>query len=270
MRTRDPSGVIAALQLYSDKTLVNQKGLSCHPIKATLLNVRHNKRIQDLANVGYFATLSDKPIGLPDSAWRQVKLLYTARALHTLLRPLKAMSKLGTRMGDPWGRLQNVHPRLLSYVADDPESKDVLCIKGGNSEFICEACWVPRSDLIRIDSQWSSRSEGEQRNLFSIQNGLCEVSSHPHLEDKVGSTHVVPCGLWGFCDQQEGVANTMNAFAFESMHNEELGVTLNIIDSIKPFLDARERIPRANQKTTTNILNLLNERMKRIPRAGTF
>ena len=64
IRRRDRTGVVAALQLYSDKTLVNRKGLSCHPIRATLLNIKHGIRIRNLRNVGYMPTLSKRPVDI--------------------------------------------------------------------------------------------------------------------------------------------------------------------------------------------------------------
>jgi hypothetical protein len=42
----NPKAVIAALQLYSDKTLLNNTNLSAHPMGATLLNVKDTRRLR--------------------------------------------------------------------------------------------------------------------------------------------------------------------------------------------------------------------------------
>jgi hypothetical protein len=42
----NPKTVIAALQLLSDKTLLNNRKLSGHPIRATLLNVKDTRRLR--------------------------------------------------------------------------------------------------------------------------------------------------------------------------------------------------------------------------------
>lgn len=39
---------IAALQLYSDKTLLNFKGVTAHPVRATFLNILYEARIKNL------------------------------------------------------------------------------------------------------------------------------------------------------------------------------------------------------------------------------
>ena len=44
-RPGNENACVAALQLHSDKTLVNHKGTSCHPVKAALFNVSYARRI---------------------------------------------------------------------------------------------------------------------------------------------------------------------------------------------------------------------------------
>ena len=113
--------------------------------------------MKNLKNVAYLPTL-EKPAMMSNAGlWRQVKLAYFSKALTLLLKPLKVCtvflvyvntifihallaqdaSHTGMNMYDPSGRYQLVYPRLLSYVVDDPEGKDVMCIKGGNSKHPC-------------------------------------------------------------------------------------------------------------------------------------
>ena len=83
------SSFIAALQLYSDKSLVNMKNLSSHPIRATLLNLPYKERIKNLDGVGYLPELSRPAHVKNDGKWRMVKLFYMSKALDILLSPLK-------------------------------------------------------------------------------------------------------------------------------------------------------------------------------------
>jgi hypothetical protein len=86
-----PHAVLAALQMYSDKSLVNDKGLHAHPVKCTLLNIDYDIKIRSLntATVAYLPIL-EKPFHLTnDSLWRLVKLAYISKALALLLEPLK-------------------------------------------------------------------------------------------------------------------------------------------------------------------------------------
>lgn len=65
-------------------------------------------------------------------------------------------------MQDPAGTTRSVFPRLFSYVVDDPESKDLLCIKGGNSAYSCELCWVPKDRLWDVTVMYDMRTEKDQ------------------------------------------------------------------------------------------------------------
>lgn len=81
--------IIAALQLYSDKSLVNMKNLSAHPIRATLLNLSYSDRIKNLDGVGYIPEIS-RPVQVKnDALWRKVKLQFMSKALELLLSPMK-------------------------------------------------------------------------------------------------------------------------------------------------------------------------------------
>ncbi len=69
---------------------------------------------------------------------------------------------------DPEGKEHLVFPRLFSYVVDDPESKDVTCIKGGNSAYPCELCWVPNDQLSNVTLKFADRTEKQQVKCVKI------------------------------------------------------------------------------------------------------
>lgn len=70
-----------------------------------------------------------------------------SECLRHLLAALKKASNEGLSLVDPQGQQQLVFPRLFSYVMDDPESKDVNAIKGGNTLHPCEHCMVTSQQL---------------------------------------------------------------------------------------------------------------------------
>lgn len=143
IREANSNEVLGALQLYSDKTQVTMKGHSCYPVRASLLNVGQYMRNTNLRELGFFPVI-DRPSGLSDTVWRHAKLTLISKCLGHLLAPLKAASVPGhgVLVYDPEGVRRCVVPRLLSYMCDDPEGKDVSCIKGGNTECPCEMCMV--------------------------------------------------------------------------------------------------------------------------------
>jgi hypothetical protein len=174
------------------------------------------------------------------------------------------LSHTGANMYDPWGRYQLVFPRLLSYVVDDPEGKDVACIKGGRTNHSCERCWVHSEKLVHIDKQYAPRTERKQTELY---NKISTTRKTNRTEgDKVAaeySTHPVPSPVWGFKDQDVGVGNSMMCFGFEAMHNEDLGVFLYIVDHVDTYFRTVMR-PR----DASRCVQVLNSRLSSLPRAG--
>ncbi|GAX77802.1 hypothetical protein CEUSTIGMA_g5245.t1 [Chlamydomonas eustigma] len=72
--------MLAALQLYSDKTLLNMKGVNSHPIRATLLNVSYGKRIKNLVDVGYFPKVEFPIYAMPSFCFsKRVPSLHSKR-----------------------------------------------------------------------------------------------------------------------------------------------------------------------------------------------
>lgn len=212
-----------ALQFYSDKTLLTHKGLTAHPIRATLLNLMFGMRIKNLKDVGYIPEL-DRPPTITDALWRQVKLAFINKCLASLLEPLRLASFSGVALTDSLQRQHNVFPRLFSYVVDDPESKDITCIKGGSTKFPCELCMVDHDSLhdipAALGNKFKLRTEALQKEHYAK---ICAASSnaeHDRLSRDL-STHPIPSCLWNWADQLQGYGTSTWAVAYEAMHNEE-------------------------------------------------
>lgn len=255
--------VIAAIQLYSDKTLLNRKGLDCHPVKASLLNVPFTTRISTISTVAYLSSFAEKPARISLPAWRMAKLQYMQKSMSLLLSPLKRLSFQGLRTKDPDGSYRLVFPRLLSYVMDDPESKDLYCIS--KTARPCEACKIPSHNLLDIDLRAGSKTAVQQRERLAEIMGQESVVHRQQLIRQY-SILPVPCSLFGFSGQDgEEAGSIMRALSFEGMHNDDLGVFLYIIDNIKPYLLKTKGL---SSKRANVVMARLNERMKAAPRAG--
>jgi hypothetical protein len=95
----DPGSVaIAAVQMYSDKTSVNHKGGSMHPVRATLLNIAAGRRWEHcLYEVAMIPDMSRVlPSHLPREKRRLLKLVAINLCIAELLAPLKRLSFTGT------------------------------------------------------------------------------------------------------------------------------------------------------------------------------
>lgn len=158
---------MAGIQLYSDKTVLNFKNRQSHPIRATLLNISYPVRIKNLNEVGYLP-VEDRPSNMTLATWKKVKQVMYSRCIATLLQPLKDASHAGLSLKDPSGVMQHVYPRLLNYCFDDPESKMVMCIKGGNTQYPCELCKVPHDKLHLIGAVFEPRTEAHQKEVYKV------------------------------------------------------------------------------------------------------
>lgn len=116
--------VVAAIQLYSDKSLLSNKGTWVYPLKAVLLNAPFSARtdIRNMRNIAFFPEIK-RPQGMPMEQFKTAKRAIHHRVLQITLQPLKNLSHLGESLADPSGVKRWVLPRLCNYVGDDPECK---------------------------------------------------------------------------------------------------------------------------------------------------
>jgi hypothetical protein len=193
-----------------------------------------------------------------------------AMALDTLLEPLKELSQSGVVLDTLKDGKVNAYPRLMSYVADDPELKDLTGIKGLGSLHPCDACWVDKDNLINIEHRWPVRTEVQQTLIWEANSARLQRLAEPEdlddfLRSKLDAVHPVPSGLWGFKGQQDGVGNSMLSMGYESMHIEDLGISLYLVDYMRAYLTSVKGI---SSQEAQKLLNKLNNRMSLLPRAG--
>lgn len=228
--------------------------MQCHPLRATLLNIAYGKRVASYKDVGYFPHIH-YPSRLPKDACRRLKLTVLSKCLDVLLGTMKKQSKdgknafrlcltgqvshsecvlyctTGVLLTDPWGRQRQVFPQLFSYVTDDPEAKDLSCIRGGTAGHSCEFCLVPRLSLHDLSREWEPRTESVSKLLVEEALGLATRAQREAF-CKEHSIHPVISGLFGFFAGSTKKGSAMQCFTVESMHVEDLGVFLYIIDYI--------------------------------------
>ncbi len=168
---------------------------------------------------------------------------------------------------DPDGLPRLVYPHLLSYVMDDPEGKDVLCMKGAPSVHPCEACWVPLEQLHQLDDNYDRRTQTEQETIYEMMVPREGHAPNPREVQDIArdhSTHPVRCGLFGFRGQDTGAPNMMFVMCYESMHNEDLGVFPYIVEYTQKYYEAK--FPNSHRAREN--MTILNRRLSQIPRAG--
>ena len=230
--------------------------------------------------------MSSMPDHVQGSLLRLVKLSYMSKALDMLLSPLKRLSSTGVRLVDPVGTWWHVYPRLLSYVMDLPESKDVFMVKGIPATHPCEACMVRTDDLHDILPRPVYRTVEQQKAYYKE---MASIVARPDVEGASGSlkrkrqkkedsvhfkrqaksvlycTHPVPCPLFGFEDQEDDdICSVLKVLGHESLHNEDIGVFLYLIDYLDQYFDKLEYSARHEN----SLYKKMNDRLEAMPRAG--
>ena len=260
----DAGAVVAAIQLYSDKTQLTMKQLSAHPIKMVLLNAPYSARmaIKNITTVGYFPPVEIlRPFGYSNVRWRLIKMEIIHACLHVLLSPLKQLSWSGAIMPDPSGQRHNVYPRLLSDVGDDPEVHDHACIfSSSKAQKPCPICECPREQLNRLDKQFPLRTaviqESRRTAMIAASAGERDALSKKH------SQHPVKCGLLGFAGQDLSYSNPYQIFGYDSLHIDNLGIWKNIMEHAKVFMDEAAH----PQKKGLKFVRTLSDNLRAMPR----
>ncbi|KAJ9533507.1 hypothetical protein QJQ45_026546, partial [Haematococcus lacustris] len=233
-----PNGRVAAIQLYSDKTRLDNRGRQAHPITACLLNIGYTQRQKSLRTT----------CPQTDLYFRPMKLAVYAECYRALLQPLRDWSYCGKVMADPWGRSCLVFPRFFSFVHDSPEAMDMLC--------------VPGQELHNLDSTYEVRTETHQQAVFGrLADASLTATARSQLSQDE-STQPIASGLWGWAGLPGG-AN--RAFYPEGMHVFDLGVFLYMVRLIKPLLVRQHGAVGAGR-----LLAELNRRSAEVPRAHDF
>jgi hypothetical protein len=260
----DDYATVALLQLYSDKTLVNVKGTSCHPIRLALLNVPQARKHETITTVAYFPVL-------PPITHRVLKLLVLKKCLETLLEPLREASYKGVEWKAPDGKQYLFFPRILSYVADDPEIRDMLCILAHNSRFPCEICFVTTEDLgtpLEMIIPRSAQSTKEVVTAVVQKVQSREITFNKAVEScNEAGLFPVLSGLYTlFGDYSDGgESNFHEIFGYEAMHVTDLGLAKDQITAVCGWI--ADKWPKI---AASHVFNFMNAMLRKIPRTNGF
>ena len=83
-----------------------------------------------------------------------------------------------------------------------------------------------------VGIKFPTRTEEHAKHLVALARA-CTSRGQEEALCKKFSFHPVEVGLWGWAEGDTEVGSSSWVFSFESMHNEDLGVFLYIIDCMK-------------------------------------
>lgn len=251
-------------------TQINHKRSSVRPVKATILNLAFEERIMNLDLVAYLPSGQVPDKLNPDSpACRHAKKCLTSKCLNLLTQSLKAACNTdGIQVVAPNGQAYTAYPTLASYVADDPEAKDVHCISGGPKSYHkCEMCWIQSHNLgvdpATLDDEelHKRRYENEQKNILQgIRDAPAKATAND-ISVELSTAPVEPA-TWGWLGSDEDVWETSSTTLtlVEVMHTLDLGIWLYLIKHLPAALD-RLIGPEKSKKAIATI----NERLRHVP-----
>ncbi|GMH44629.1 hypothetical protein BSKO_12581 [Bryopsis sp. KO-2023] len=243
------NGTIASIQIYSDKTVINRKGVSAYPMKAVLLNLPIEERRRRISIIGYIPIMKDVR-ELSSAALRQVRLELHSKCWQAWLDPLKKLSFDGFELED-----KIIFPVVHSVVADDPECHDFTCIYN----WACEQCHVKERNDIEVRASLRTQAEQIQRyeEIQCAENGGEKIALA-----KQYATHPVVCSLWGFRDSTLETSDPYTIVGYDILHVDDLGLFLYLVDCIpdyfKKYGDRR------------GLVKELNGRLKAMPISENF
>ena len=263
--TLPAEAVVAALQLHSDKTVVDHKGRAVWPVKAVLLNVPKAQRRAALENIALIPVIDDSmlPPGLSPHQSRIYKLVAYNACIDYILRPLKRTSGTGVMLADPAGVQRLVYPRALSFVADKPEQAMASCsYDSGICNEPCNRCRALQAALADISARFEPRTLQSHTQLVEriLQQPTATAALALSKQRSTYPVHII--GLAGFAGQHLPSADPLAIQRYELQHNFELGIYLYMAKGIKAYITSLQQRGLAMKATTQ-----LNTRLRDVPRA---
>jgi hypothetical protein len=185
------------VQFYSDKTSAN-KTTHFYPFQVALLNLPHREKVKHIKKIAYIPVLRQQG-GMSDERMSLARRELLAKALPIIVDSLKDASHKGFTCVVK-GAQRSVYPRLLSYVADDPEQRAILQIYiSGHVQRPCCRCLVKYSQLADVGQHATLRTL-QQYEDFRLLVEEAETTKEEHTTKKKFSCHGAP-SLLGFAGQ---------------------------------------------------------------------
>ncbi|NJK52916.1 MAG: hypothetical protein HC936_08975 [Leptolyngbyaceae cyanobacterium SU_3_3] len=248
--------VVGCVQLYSDKSQTSLKagGLTFYPLHITLMNFSEKiRRLQIMSGatvLGYlpveFHSSSSDNLQANSKSKGQFRV-GALRALHECielcLMPLAEKAQCGHACRTKCGTCIKVHFALTSYIADIPETEDLLGIKrGGQTKFPCHQCMV-RKDKLHLSSQFPRRCIQHSRDMMERASSTSLMGRD--LEQFFGEESMLPLlpvlSDFPFVGTQPTL-DIYSIFRYEPMHCLSLGVGRTLKECIVHMLGDEQRV----------------------------
>lgn len=185
----------------------------------------------------------------------------------------------------PNGQAKIVTPFLFSIVADAPEVCVLLSSRFGRIKFFpCPRCWVSNDDIGFIDpDEYSHKTSCELNDIYKeiklLKHATERESQLQNLSLRVPESVLlsrfefslqssISYGSPSSSDQAEYPFNISSCMKFESMHNLDLGLTVDILRGIEEYFSVS--VSGASAIRITDSANQFQSFLPRRSQTGSF
>lgn len=177
-------GNVIIVDFFADGCTLARSGTQSGTfVRVRFANIKHFS--EKWFDIGIAPTLKNFPDYVPDIVKRRLRALLYHRFLFTMMKNLVKASYNGLVVNGV-----TLVPRIGMCIADQPEERMLLCLKGHDSFMDCTLCTLPS----RISAQGNVSSDDEQASRqSSVSNRSGQLSSEMHSTRPVQKT--VKCQL---------------------------------------------------------------------------
>lgn len=137
---------MCAPQMYTDKSVVNHKSTTMYPAYASLLGGTYADKTKGIVTLAYLP--NPRTVGKTPAENVLLREALLSKCLELITAQLKVASRDGFVALFRGGEFMKLYPRLLSYVGDDPEQRQILCqYIAGKVARPCVLCYCARGAL---------------------------------------------------------------------------------------------------------------------------
>ncbi|KAJ3118391.1 hypothetical protein HK098_005960 [Nowakowskiella sp. JEL0407] len=250
-----PVGVICALMIYSDSTVLTQVGrMDCHPIYLYLGNhpIDYRNRMQNdaVTVVGYLPKLpSDRDMGISKAVHSNLKRTMLMKVISSLLSPLISVGKTGIELKDvnTPSDFDIVHPVIAQIVTDHMEAIYYTGTRAVSALYPCSYCTVHRDDLSNLsdalDGHFLARDVESTKNAYQAAQRL-SVGKREQLLKALGlanvSIPIIKNILW-----ELPLCNVFSCVALDPLHQLDIGIWGHMMEFLRAMIQEHSENPAA-------------------------
>jgi len=200
--------------------------------------------------VAYMPQVRSRYEAMSQSKAAEARAEILQRTIALVFRDVMLASHFGADMTLPDGVVVNISPRLILYVSDQPEERDVVCLKRHGSAYDCTPCMARSTSSGVRPSRGNSPKERNVLKTVKLQlkgarmRGIRGNGVVINAIETANSIHCVVPALAGWAGLGSGPLLLYQIFGFDRLHvrctflsSFDFFLLLLACDCARPHLD---------------------------------